>query len=157
MKPALLAVLITTTAMIAFVDPSRLRATEADCAHTAHMQIYSDAFLSKETGDLVGYELALKQTGDSTVKSLLFVYEGASDDGIPLDGRILQKQVTIQGNWIERQIEYPSKKEVVVTHPVKIDGAIDSRWFTGVIEIGGLVTPDKIRLKHVSRIWMCKK
>ncbi len=157
MKPALLAALITATAMIAFVYPSPLSATEADCAHTANMQIYSDAFLSKETGDLVGYELALEQTSDSTVKSLLFVYEGAPDDGIPLDGRILQKEVTIQGNWMERQIEYPSKKEVVVTHPVKIDGAIDPRWFTGTIKIGGLVTPDKIRLKHVSRIWMCKK
>jgi hypothetical protein len=157
MKPALQAALITAIAMVAFVYPSPLNATQADCSRTANMQIYSDAFLSKETGDLVGYELALKRTSDSTVESLLFVYEGAPDAGIPLAGRILQKQVTIQGNWIERQIEYPSKKEIVVTHPVKIDAAIDSRSFTGTIKIGDLVTPDKIRLKHVSRIWMCKK
>jgi len=157
MKPASQAALIAAIAVVTFVHPSLSNATEADCAHTANMQVYSNAFLSKETGDLVGYELALKQASDSTVESLLFVYEGAPDVGIPLDGRISQRQVTIQGNWIERQIEYPSKKEVVVTHPVKIDGTIDSRWFTGIIKIGGLVTPDKIRLKHVSRIWMCKK
>jgi hypothetical protein len=51
---------------------------------TAQMQIYSNAYISKETGDVVGYELAIKQHDDSTVDALLYVYEGApNDDGIP--------------------------------------------------------------------------
>ena len=36
-----------------------LGATENECAQTAHMQIYSVTSVSKETGDLDGYELAL--------------------------------------------------------------------------------------------------
>jgi len=149
--------LVVAIAMGAVLYPLHLGAKEDACAQTANMQIYSNAFLSEETGDLVGYELALRQASDSTVEALLFVYEGAPDDGVGLPGRISGKNLTIEGNWLEHQIEYPSKKEVVVTHMVKIDGTLDSGWFRGTIKIGGMVTPDKVRLKRVSRVWVCKK
>jgi hypothetical protein len=144
-------------ATVAVLYPLHLGAKEDECTRTANMRVYSNAFLSEETGDLVGYELALKQAGDSTVEASLFVYEGAPDEGIRLPGRISGKNLTVEGNWLERQVEYPSKKEVVVTHAVEIDGTLDSDWFRGTIKIGGLVTPGRVRLKRVDRIWVCKK
>jgi hypothetical protein len=149
-------VLFIAVAMVILLCPLHLGAKEDGCALTEKMQIYSNAFLSEESGDLVGYELALKQAGDSAVETLLFVYEGAPDDGIPLHGHILLKKLAIEGNWVERQVEYPSKKEVEVTHSVRIDGTLDSRWFRGTLKIGGLVTPDRVQLRHVDRIWVCK-
>lgn len=144
-------------AIVAILFPLHLSAKADECTRTANMQVYSNAFLSEETGDLDGYELALKQASDSTVEALLFVYEGASDDGIPLPGHISTRNLSIEGNWVEHQVEYPSKKEVVVTHTVRIDGTLDSGWFRGTIKIGGLVTPGNVRLKRVGRIWACKR
>lgn len=121
------------------------------------MQIYSATFVSKETGDLDGYELALEQHTDSSVDALLYVYEGAeNDDGIPLPGHISDKNLTLEGTWNEHQIEYPSKKEIVVTHVVRIAGTLDSHWFRGTLKIEGLETPTNVRLKRVDRIWTCK-
>jgi hypothetical protein len=40
------------------------------------MQVYSNVFIHKETGDVLGYDLAIKHDGDSTVDALLYVYEG---------------------------------------------------------------------------------
>jgi hypothetical protein len=48
------------------------------CAQTAQMNIYSDAQVSSETGDLSGFEVALdKNSNGAQRKALLFVYEGA--------------------------------------------------------------------------------
>jgi hypothetical protein len=149
--------LLIAIATVAILCPLHLCAKEKACTQTANMQVYSNAFLSEEAGDLVGYELALKQAGGSTVEALLFVYEGAPDDGIQLSGPTSGKRLTIEGTWIEHQVEYPSKKEVVVTHKVNIDGTLDSGWFRGTIKIGGMVTPDTVRLKRVNRIWVCKQ
>jgi len=128
-----------------------------ECSRTAQMQIYSNAYISKETGDVVGYELAIKQHDDSTVDALLYVYEGApNDDGIPLSGRISGKNLTIQGNWVEHLVEYPSKKEIVQTHFVKIGGTLDSALFRGKVEIEGNAYPGESRLKRLEQVWVCR-
>jgi len=129
----------------------------AHCARTAHMRIYSDTSFSEETGDVAGYELALQRRNESTVEAVLFIYEGAAnDDGIPLSGHVSGMELTIEGKWIEHLIKYPSKEESVQTHEVKIVGTLDSARFRGKITIDGLATPDRVRLKRVSHIWLCK-
>jgi hypothetical protein len=121
------------------------------------MPIYSNAFLTKdEAGDLVGYELALRLANDSTVEALLFVYEGAAADGIELPGRISGKKLTIEGSWVEHLTEYPSKREIVQTHLVRIDGNLDSRLFRGTITIGDMVASQMVRLKRVDHIWVLR-
>jgi hypothetical protein len=101
--------------------------------------------------------LAIKQHDDSTVDALLYVYEGApNDDGIPLSGRISGKNLTIQGNWVEHLVEYPSKKEIVQTHFVKIGGTLDSASFKGKVEIEGNAPPGESRLKRFEQIWVCR-
>ena len=63
-----------------------------------------------------------------------YVYEGApSNDAISLFGHLSGKNLSIQGDWVEHLIEYPSKKETVQTHFVKIDGAFDSASFRGEV------------------------
>lgn len=143
---------------LALSSPSYyLNAAEDDCARTSKMRVYSSAFIAAGSGDLDGYELALSQTSDSKVDALLFVYEGAADGGIPLSGRISDGNMIIDGVWTEHQIESPSRKEVVQTHSIKILGALDPSWFRGRMKIEGLLTPEKIRLKRVPRIWACRK
>jgi len=127
------------------------------CVHTAAMRIYSNAFAHEETGDLLGYELAIKQNKDSTADILLYVYEGAPDDeGIPLSGHISRKHLTVHGDWFEHLVEYPSEKKIVQTHSVKIDGTLDATSFRGEIRIDDLNSPDSIRLKRVKKLWFCK-
>jgi hypothetical protein len=46
------------------------------CAQTAQMDVYSDAQVSRVTGDLSGFDLALDKPNGSQRKALLFVYEG---------------------------------------------------------------------------------
>jgi hypothetical protein len=119
------------------------------------MRIYSNAYVHEGTGDLLGYELALKPNHDAVVEALLYVYEGsAAGDGIDLPGRISGKSLTIAGNWIEHLIEYPSKKEIVQTHFVKINGTLSQTSFTGRITIADM-GESKIKLKRVNHIWMC--
>ena len=133
--------------------------TSADqCAQTKSMRIYSNAYVHEETGDLLGYELAIKQHSDATIESLLYVYEGsATGDGIDLPGHISGKDLTIAGNWIEHLTEYPSKKEIVQTHFVRIDGTLSETSFLGKITIANLDEGKiKIKLKRVNHIWMCK-
>jgi hypothetical protein len=130
---------------------------EDKCSRTAQMQIYSNAYISKETGDVVGYELAIKKHDDSTVDALLYVYEGTpNNDGIPLSGRISGKNLTIQGNWVEHLVEYPSKKKIVQTHFVKMGGTLDSVSFQGKVEIEGNAPPGESRLERLEQIWVCR-
>jgi len=127
------------------------------CSRTANMQIYSSAFAHKETGDVLGYELAVRPLDDSTVDALFYVYEGVpNDEAIRLSGHISDTRLTIEGKWVEHLIEYPSKKEIVKTHFVKIDGMLDSASFRGELTIEGMVKRDSLRLKRVKRIWLCK-
>ncbi|MGA7288648.1 MAG: hypothetical protein WBX02_11175, partial [Terriglobales bacterium] len=131
--------------------------TSADqCARTRSMSIYSNAYIHEETGDLLGYELAVKQHRDGTVEALLYVYEGSAvGEGIDLPGHISGRHLTITGDWAERLVEYPSKKEIVQTHVVRIDGTLGQTSFFGNIKIADL-DEGKIKLKRVNNIWTCK-
>jgi hypothetical protein len=120
------------------------------------MSVYSNAYLSKETGDLDGFELAFKQNANLAGDVLLFVYEGAPSEGIPLQGRLSGNKLTVEGNWEEHLIEYPSKNEKLENHAVKIEGTLDSSHFRGKVSISGLGDVDGVRLKHVRQVWMCR-
>jgi hypothetical protein len=122
------------------------------------MRIYSNAFAHEETGDVLGYELAIKENNESAADILLYVYEGAPDDeGIPLSGRISGKELAAQGDWVEHLVEYPAKKEIIQTHSVKIDGTFDATSFRGQIRIENMDSPGNVRLKRVKRLWFCKR
>ena len=126
------------------------------CARTADMYVYSNVFIQKETGDILGYELAVKRRGDSGAEALLYVYEGGdADDGMPLSGQISKNQLTLTGTWVEHLVEYPSKKNIVQKHSVEILGTMDSAIFRGELTINGMEDRQSIRLRHVNRIWPC--
>lgn len=129
-----------------------------ECGRTAEMEIYSDAQVSRVTGDLSGFELALDKPNGSQRKALLFIYEGAESEGIPLDATADGNSMVIQGTWVEHLIEYPSKKEFVQTHRVKISGKLTPKTFRGDISIEdfGIGNPENMQLKRVKRIWACK-
>jgi hypothetical protein len=48
------------------------------------MRIYSSAFVHKETGDLLGYDLALGPTTEPNTDALLFIHEGSPGEAILL-------------------------------------------------------------------------
>jgi hypothetical protein len=129
-----------------------------DCSRTATTAVYSNAFEHRETGDVLGYELAIKRHDDSIVEAFLYIYQGApSNDAIPLSGRLLAGKLNIQGNWVEHLIEYPSKKETVRTHAVEISGILNTASFQGEVKIEGLAKKEQIRLKRVNSVWLCKR
>jgi len=113
-----------------------LKAQDEDCARTSHMRVYSSAYVHDETGDLLGYELALSTTHASTTEALLFVHEGSPGVAVPLNGHLQNGNLVIDGEWVERLVEYPSKKETVQTQSVKIRGTVDEHRFQGTIAIG---------------------
>jgi hypothetical protein len=86
------------------------------------------------------------------MEGLLFIYEGGAADGRNLPGHISGKKLTIEGDWVEHLIESPSKKEIVQTHLVKIDGNLDSKWFRGTVTIGDIFESRAVRLKRVNHI-----
>lgn len=148
---------IAPLVLLVTLSISNVMAAPDQCAKTARMQVYSSAFVDEETGDLLGYELAVHQHKDSTVDGLLYVYEGAAnDDGIQISGLVSGKKLTLTGKWVEHLTEYPSKKEIIETHLVKMDGTLGPRWFRGRLIIEGMITPDKVVLKRVDRLWFCK-
>ncbi len=121
------------------------------------MQVYSSVFIHKETGDVLGYDLAVKRDRDLGIDALLYIYEGGnSDPGIPLSGQISNNRLNIQGTWVEHLVEYPSKKETVQEHFVKIVGILDSAAFRGDVTIKGMDRDERVRLKRTRRIWSCK-
>jgi hypothetical protein len=133
-----------------------LDASEDECERTAQMRVYSNASLIEEAGDVVGYELAVQQREGTSIDALLYFYEGVPNkDGISVSGHIAGGKLAMEGEWIEHLIEQPSNKEIVETYHVTVNGTLDSTWFRGTIKIAGLATPIKVRLKHVSHIWMC--
>ena len=85
------------------------------------------------------------------------MYEGGdSDDGVSLSGQISNSRLSVQGTWVEHLVEYPSKKEIVQNHFVKIVGTLDSAAFRGELTIEGMGEREQVRLKRVKRIWSCK-
>jgi hypothetical protein len=136
---------------------AQTRGVSYPCARTAEMQVYSNVFIHKETGDLLGYELAVKRRGDSGADVLLYLYEGGeAGDGIPLSGRISNHQLSVTGTWIEHLTEYPSKKEIMQKHSVEIFGTLDFAAFRGELTISEIAEHDQVRLSRVKRIWSCK-
>jgi hypothetical protein len=129
-----------------------------ECARTAQMEIYSDAQVSRVTGDLSGFDLALDKPNGPQRKALLFVYEGGGSEGIPLPVTANGDNLVIEGTWVEHLTEYPSKKDIVQTHGVRITGKITPTSFRGTISIEGLeiMNPDSMLLKRVKQIWACK-
>lgn len=129
-----------------------------DCPRTAQMDIYSDAQVSSVTGDLSGFDLALDKPNESQRKALLFVYEGGGSEGIPLSVTAHDNNLVIEGTWVEHLTEYPSKKDVVQTHRVKITGKVTPKTFRGAISIEGLeiINSESLLLKRVKQIWDCK-
>ena len=122
------------------------------------MQVYSNVFVHKETGDVLGYDLAFQRNGDLRVDALFYVYEGGnSDEGVPLSGQISKNRLSVQGTWVEHLVEYPSKKEIVQTHSVKIVGTLGSTAFRGELTIEGMGEAEHVQLKRVKKIWSCKK
>jgi hypothetical protein len=152
MRSAILtSIILSLTPLIASAQAS------ADpCVQTKSMRIYSNAYIHEETGDLLGYELAIKQRPDASIEALLYIYEGSTaGEGIDLPGQISGKDLTIAGNWIERSIEYPSKKEIVQTYSVRINGTLSLTAFLGRIKIADL-EEGEIKLRRVNHIWACK-
>lgn len=132
-------------------------ASEDACEQIAHMRVYSNASLIKEAGDVVGYQLAVHQSDGTSTTALLYFYEGVPNkDGIYVSGHIAGRKLTMEGDWVEHLVEQPSKKEIVETHHVTVNGALDSTWFRGTIEITDLATPINVKLKRVNHIWMCR-
>jgi hypothetical protein len=120
------------------------------------MQVYSDVFMQKETGDLLGYELAIKSQGDSGTEALLYVYEGGeAGDGIPLSGHVSKERLTLKGTWVEHLIEYPSKKKIAQEYAVEIADTVKPSIFRGELTISGMEDHQQVRLRRVKRIWSC--
>ena len=126
-----------------------------ECKQTASMRVYSNAWIDKETGDLNGFELAIKDSDDAAIDALLYMYEGGVAKGIPLPGHISGGRIEIGGDWIEQLVEYPSKKETTHTRFVKIDGVLKPTFFRGKIRIQDYDDFD-VKLKKVGHIWMCR-
>ena len=134
-----------------------LPATKPDeCARTAGMLVYSDVFMQKETGDLLGYELAVKRQGGSGADALLYVYEGGeADEGIPLSGQVSKNLLTLKGTWVEHLIAYPSKERITKEYSVEVFGTLSTATFRGELTISGMEDRQHVRLKRVQKIWSC--
>jgi hypothetical protein len=111
MKSFLLTALSTYVLTIAASCALAQGTSDDICMRTASMRIYSNAVFSEETGDVSGFELAVRKLSDSTVDALLYVYEGApNNEGIHLQGHTSGKKLTLEGNWDEHLIQYSEKK-----------------------------------------------
>jgi len=92
------------------------------------------------------------------VEAFLYFYEGApAEEAIPLSGSLSGKNLTAQGEWVQRLTEYSSKKEIVERRLVRIDGVLDSTSFKGVVTIDGKSDGTPVRLKRVRNLWLCKR
>ena len=131
-------------------------AIEDPCEKTAGMQVYSNVFMHEETGDLLGYDLAIKRQGSSGAEALLYVYEGGgAGEGIPLSGQVSKNRLTLRGTWVEHPLEYPSKRKILEQHSVEILGILTLANFSGKLTISEIDDHQHVRLKRVKKIWSC--
>ena len=78
-----------------------------ECPKATTYRFFSNAFLSEETGDVGGFELALTATNSHGYEAQLFVYEGvANKDGISLVGSREGSGISLHGDWREELVEY---------------------------------------------------
>ena len=126
-----------------------------ECPKAATYNFFSNAFLSEETGDVGGLDLALTPTKGQGYEALLFVYEGvANKDGISLVGDREGSGISLHGDWREELVEYPGKRHITQTRPVKLDGKMSEDGFRGKMQIGS--DSRQISLHRVRQIWLCK-
>jgi len=112
--------------------------------------------MHEETGDLLGYDLAIKRQGSSGAKALLYVYEGGgAGEGIPLSGQVSKNRLTLRGTWVEHPLEYPSKRKILEQHSVEILGILTLANFSGKLTISEIDDHQHVRLKRVKKIWSC--
>jgi hypothetical protein len=153
---------IALAALICIIPSVSLRgnssAPDDECVRTTYLQTYSNAVFSEETGDVVGYELAIQKLNGGAIEALLYDYEGVpNEEGIGVSGRISGKRLTMEGKWVRHVIEQPTEKEVVETRLVEVNGMLNSSEFRGTIKIQDLAKPIGVRMKRVDHIWMCKR
>jgi hypothetical protein len=126
--------------IVAFIQVLVFAATAAaidECPQAARYRFFSNAFLSEETRDVGGFELALTATKGHGYETLLYVYEGVAEkDGISLVGDRERSGISLHGDWREELVEYPSKRHITQTRPVKLDGKVSEDDFRGEIQIG---------------------
>jgi len=134
-----------------------LNASEDECDRIAHWRTYSNATYVEEAGDVVGYEMALQPRNGTSISARVYIYEGVPEEGISVSGQLVGRKLTMEGHWVQHLIEHPSKKQIVHTQLVRIDGTLDPAQFRGTIEIEGDAKPTKVRLSHVDHIWTCKR
>src|SRR5580692_9126089 len=125
MKPKVRAQAIISILAAVLLFPASSGAKHASddaCAQTAAMRVYSNAFYHDETGDLLGYELALRSSDGDSFTGLLYTYQGdLNDSPVPLSGSLVSGKVLLSGDWTVHSIEEPSKRQVVETYHVKVN------------------------------------
>jgi hypothetical protein len=125
-----------------------------ECQQTGSYKIYSNAFLSQATGDVVGHELALKTSIGNSYEALLYIYEGVPNlDGISLVGQRQGATISLEGDWTEELVEMPSRNLVTQTRHVKLKGRISGKHFQGSLQIDRDSSP--ISLQLTNNIWLC--
>ncbi len=154
-----LALLLAFAATIGVHQSRGQEKSDDECSRTAQSEVYSNAWVSSETGDLNGFELAFATSSGSNRTALLYVYEGGESEGIPLNVIGNGENVKVQGTWNEHLVEYPSHREIVQKHAVVITGTLTPQTFVGAIAIEGMdiTNPHRLHLKHVKQIWPCSK
>jgi hypothetical protein len=129
---------------------------EAKCTITPQTRVYSNGRLSKETGDYIGWDMAIVELPNSTAAVTLYDYEGQlNDEAIRITGRISAKRLTADGTWIQRLVEYPQQRAIEKTHSVSVDGTIDSSSFRGTIKIDGYSADSRVQLRRVANFSGC--
>jgi hypothetical protein len=124
------------------------------CGPQASYKIYSNAFLSGETEDVGGYELALKPIDGNGYEGLLYIYEGAPHEvGIELTGTRQGTQILLRGTSRQELIEHPGNQNVTETRHIKLYGHLLGDNFRGSVLIDG--HSSQVSLRRVSHIWLC--
>jgi hypothetical protein len=128
----------------------------SECTQTAKMDVYSNAYLHDETGDLLGYDLAISKPGGVDRIALLYVYEGGlTERGIPLSVIVQGKTLLITGEWTEELIEYPSQRKIVEKHRVRLRLKMVPEALSGTVYIEGMDKRQPVRLRQVKHVWSC--
>jgi hypothetical protein len=128
----------------------------SECTQTAKMDVYSNAYLQTETGDLLGYDLAISKPGDVDQTVLFYVYEGGlTDRGIPLSVIVQGKNLLITGEWTEELIEYPSQRKIAEKHRVRLELKMVPKALSGTVYIEGMADRQPVRLRLVRHVWSC--